>query len=85
MNSNKIIRNCYIAVISRLIFFLFLFVLVYVILGHFYEHIGLMVAMEQMKLFDKGKLHYKIKYNYTYFKIKSKYKLIYKFFASSVS
>ncbi|XP_075217883.1 guanylate cyclase 32E [Lycorma delicatula] len=27
---------------------------IYVILGHFYEHIGLMVAMEQMKLFDKG-------------------------------
>ncbi|GJQ71688.1 hypothetical protein Trydic_g11383 [Trypoxylus dichotomus] len=27
---------------------------IYVILGHHYEHIGLMVAMEQKKLFDKG-------------------------------
>lgn len=28
---------------------------VYVILGHHYEHLGLMVAMERKKLFDKGK------------------------------
>ncbi|XP_026686342.1 receptor-type guanylate cyclase Gyc76C-like, partial [Diaphorina citri] len=27
---------------------------IYVILGHYYEHLGLMVAMEEMGLFDKG-------------------------------
>jgi hypothetical protein len=27
---------------------------VYVILGHQDEHLGLMIAMEEMKLFDKG-------------------------------
>lgn len=28
---------------------------VYLILGHTYEHIGLIVAMEELKLFDNGK------------------------------
>ncbi|KYB25442.1 Guanylate cyclase 32E-like Protein [Tribolium castaneum] len=27
---------------------------IFVILGHYYEHLGLMVAMEEKKLFDKG-------------------------------
>uniref|UniRef100_A0A8D8RBI4 Guanylate cyclase n=1 Tax=Cacopsylla melanoneura TaxID=428564 RepID=A0A8D8RBI4_9HEMI len=27
---------------------------IYVILGHYYEHLGLMVAMEELRLFDKG-------------------------------
>lgn len=36
----------------KIIFFL---VSVYVILGHTYEHLGLIVAMEDLKLFDKGK------------------------------
>lgn len=31
-----------------------LIVTVFVILGHYYEHLGLMVAMEEKKLFDKG-------------------------------
>jgi hypothetical protein len=29
---------------------------VYVILGHQDEHLGLMIAMEEMKLFEKGEL-----------------------------
>jgi hypothetical protein len=29
---------------------------VYVILGHQDEHLGLMIAMEEMKLFDKGEV-----------------------------
>jgi hypothetical protein len=29
---------------------------VYVILGHQDEHLGLMIAMEEMKLFDKGEI-----------------------------
>jgi hypothetical protein len=33
-----------------------LFVSVYLILGHTYEHIGLIVAMEELKLFDNGKI-----------------------------
>lgn len=32
------------------------FVPVYVILGHQDEHLGLMIAMEEMKLFDKGEV-----------------------------
>jgi hypothetical protein len=32
----------------------FVSVSVYVILGHQDEHLGLMIAMEEMKLFDKG-------------------------------
>ena len=32
------------------------FVPVYVILGHQDEHLGLMIAMEEMKLFDNGKV-----------------------------
>lgn len=31
-----------------------LIVAVFVILGHYYEHLGLMVAMEEKKLFEKG-------------------------------
>jgi hypothetical protein len=31
-------------------------VAVYVILGHQDEHLGLMIAMEELKLFDKGKI-----------------------------
>lgn len=30
------------------------YVPVFVILGHHYEHLGLMIAMEEMKLFVKG-------------------------------
>lgn len=34
-----------------------IYVSVYLILGHTYEHIGLIVAMEDLKLFDKGDIY----------------------------
>lgn len=41
-------------VLGRLDNVVFVSVSVYVILGHQDEHLGLMIAMEEMKLFDKG-------------------------------
>jgi hypothetical protein len=38
---------------------------VYVILGHQDEHLGLMIAMEEMKLFDKGDVTYLITLPFT--------------------